>query len=83
LIQIILLLYPLQKLYGKFLLSLVEIDEAKLWFQRAHTSYMQWGAIAKAGQLQRDHNLSISPDKVLSANLGSAKHGRDEGEGLV
>lgn len=77
-----LFLSTFSQLYGKFLSSLVEIDDAAQWLLKAHTCYMQWGAAAKATQLQNDHNLVLlMPGESLSSN----KHERDDEdrEGLV
>lgn len=64
---------------GKFLSSVVDIGAPK-WLQKAHTCYMQWGATAKAKQLQKDHNLEL-PDESIRVSL---KHDRNDGEeGLV
>jgi len=63
------------ELYGKFLTSIVEADEALRWFKCAHTCYIQWGAAAKAEWLWTEHNLGLLPaagdDRFLN------KHGRE------
>ncbi|KAL7540948.1 hypothetical protein ACHAXR_010516 [Thalassiosira sp. AJA248-18] len=65
------------ELHGKFLSSISETMEASHWFQRAHTCYMQWGALSKAAQLQKDHNLFIPDGNNMSSSM---KHERDEND---
>lgn len=64
------------ELYGKFLLSVIEMDEALWWLKSAHECYMQWGAAAKAEQVSKEHNLGLlqpAGDWGQFAN----KHGRE------
>jgi len=65
------------ELYGKFLTSIIETDEAIVYFKCAHACYMQWGAVAKAEQVRKDHNLNVSP--VESAGQFMNKHCREWG----
>ena len=48
------------ELYGKFLSSIIETNEAFIWLKCAHACYMQWGAVAKADQVWKDHNLGMT-----------------------
>mmetsp|Transcript_17647 Transcript_17647/g.31915 ORF Transcript_17647/g.31915 Transcript_17647/m.31915 type:complete len:184 (+) Transcript_17647:88-639(+) len=63
------------ELYGKFLTSIVEADEALRWLKCAHTCYMQWGAVAKAERMWTEHNLGLlqAAGKYRLLN----KHGRE------
>ena len=70
------------ELYGDFLFSFADLD-ALQWHQRAHTCYLQWGALAKAEQLRKEFNLELreSFSSSFNSSLSSTKHSRDEGEG--
>mmetsp|Transcript_32513 Transcript_32513/g.78696 ORF Transcript_32513/g.78696 Transcript_32513/m.78696 type:complete len:1338 (-) Transcript_32513:142-4155(-) len=76
--------------YAKFLTSIVEQNQANIWFQQAYQCYLDWGANAKAGKLMEDNNLSdilpgnlrLTPDAAVSTSLSAAKHVRDGDEKL-
>jgi hypothetical protein len=57
---------------GNYLLSIVEIPEAKNSFMQAYEYYMQWGAKAKAEQLKKKHGL----DPAVNSNGSTNKHDR-------
>jgi len=67
------------ELYGNFLYSIGDLV-ASQWFQKAHTCYLQWGALAKAEQLREDFNLDLteSVNARFKSSLSSTKHGRDK-----
>jgi len=60
---------------GKYLVSIVEVHEAKRCFMSAHKCYKQWGADAKADKLWKDWNLTSSIECMESCAI---KHKRDE-----
>jgi len=66
------------ELYGNFLYSIGDLVAAH-WFQKAHTCYLQWGAVAKAEQLRKDLNLDLTEigNASFNSSLSSSKHGRD------
>lgn len=59
---------------GKYLSSINQVSEANESFKQAYYLYMQWGANAKANQVLKDHNLSISEGNMEQNNL---KHDRE------
>jgi len=60
---------------GKYLMSVVEVQEAECCLLSAHKCYMQWGATAKANKLWKDWNLGSSTESIEPC---TAKHKRDE-----
>jgi len=64
------------ELYGNYLSSIGN-PVASQWFQKAHTCYLQWGALAKAEQLREEFNLDLV-EIVKASSLSSAKHGREK-----
>ena len=70
--------FPLPQLYGKFLSSISEIDDAARWYQRAYLSYISWGAKAKASRLQKEHAFEIPHENMSMIFTDSTKHERDE-----
>jgi len=62
---------------GKYLMSIVEVEDAERCFVRAHECYTQWGAKAKANKLWNDWNLGSS---AVRNGMSTAKHNRDESE---
>ena len=66
--------------YGKFLSSICETEESIRWYQVAIKCYKQWGACAKADQLEKENCLdSLLPgeEKERRGDEG-LKHNRDE-----
>ena len=59
---------------GKYLKSIVEIEDADKCFVNAHKCYLQWGAVAAADKLWKRYNLDLSKANLEVSN----KHGRDE-----
>lgn len=66
------------QLYAKFLYSISELLDAAHWMQQAYIFYTQWGAKAKARQLQEKYNIALPQGNTLSMNLSSMKHDREE-----
>lgn len=64
------------ELYGKFLSSIIETNEALCWFKCAHVCYVQWGAAAKAERFWNEHNLGTSVDGSVD-QFAVYKHGRE------
>lgn len=60
---------------GKYLLSIVEVQDAKRCFVSAHECYLKWGATALAARLYMEHNLESCSEDFQSSVL---KHRRDE-----
>jgi len=67
------------ELYGNFLSS-IDNPAASQWFQKAHTCYLQWGALVKVEQMRKDLNLVLTGrlNANFDSSLSSTKHGRDE-----
>jgi tetratricopeptide (TPR) repeat protein len=62
------------ELLGRFLSSIVEVDEATECFRNAYNLYMLWGAVAKAKHLQEKHRLDLSDG--WSKEVNPTKHRR-------
>merc|ERR1711862_511046 len=65
------------ELYGKFLSSIVETEEATAYFIEAHDCYKSWGAQAKADRLWKERNLSSFAGREIRT-ARTRKHGRDD-----
>ena len=68
------------ELYGKFLKSIVEVDDARRYFLMACNCYSTWGAHAKVSALLVEQNLTMADqiEDVINSVVGD-KHGRSEG----
>lgn len=61
--------------FGRYLSSIVEVEDAEQCFMNAYTCYRQWGAFAKADKLWEDHGLDSSTGDI---GICTIKHERDE-----
>merc|ERR1711862_648981 len=66
------------ELYGKFLSSIAETEDATKCFLEAHDCYRIWGAHAKADGLWKEQNLCSSTGQVNSITRAGKKHGRED-----
>ncbi len=60
---------------GKYLMAIVEVQEAEDCFLSAYRCYVQWGAIAKAKKLHTDWNLDSSTESIKHHKI---RHERDD-----
>mmetsp|Transcript_14008 Transcript_14008/g.30499 ORF Transcript_14008/g.30499 Transcript_14008/m.30499 type:complete len:83 (+) Transcript_14008:347-595(+) len=63
-----------QEFMGHYLSSIIELKEATKCYKNAYECYMQWGAVAKAKQIQKDYNLCFADGEFKGNSL---KHSRD------
>lgn len=72
------------ELYGNFLSSIGDLA-ATQFYQKAHSCYIQWGALAKAKKLQKNLNLDLTESVSCSLNssLSISKRSRGKEEDLL
>ena len=68
------------ELYGKFLKSIVEIDDAVKYLGMACDCYTVWGAHAKVSWLVKEHNLVLSAKNKNTEDTVGTKHSRSTEE---
>jgi len=61
------------EMMGDYLTTILEIPGSTECYMNAHRCYMQWGAVAVAEKIQKDHHLDLSDVKHKNKML---KHGR-------
>ena len=68
------------ELYGKFLKSIVEIDDAVKYLEMACDCYTVWGAHAKVSWLVKEHNLALNMKNTKTEDAVGTKHSRSREE---
>lgn len=68
------------ELYGKFLKSIVEIDDALKYLGMACDCYTVWGAHAKVSWLVKEHNLVLNTKNRKTEDAIGTKHLRSREE---
>ena len=66
------------ELLGDYLVLHGQALESKKNFEKSYTCYSQWGAVAIADRLLRDHDLDITTLADDNLHIGTNKHSRQE-----